>query len=322
MTTMSPSVVRSNADITTSDLLGFLEFHSIRDLRIHKDDLGRIFRDNGLDTKKFLPDKIHPHDAFRRATKEIESTIQINYGSSKNQKAKLLVREVKSDENFVIRHLVREVVNDKDERLDYNTIGRIILDRKTEKVSTDFQHGFLSEYPYDKVLETARDLYNEWINYHTRETINNITRRVINAMNHVSIMPNGKATFLPRTQRATLDALAGVIRDLAPYHMDKSQTSIIEIIPVIDTVEQRDMIARRAEADIQESANELIADFADLLSQEKVSVKAVKGYAERFLQLHLKLEEYEDIVHKKMDALQQQLNQAMERIRLELKQRS
>lgn len=320
MTTTAPAVIRSNADISTSELLGFLEFHSIRDLRIHKDDLARIFADNGLDTKKFLPDKIHAHDAFRRATKEVESSIQINYGGKQDQKARLLVREVKSDENLVIRHLVREVVNDKDERLDYNTIGRIVLERKTEQVSTDYNHSYLSEYPYDKVLDTVRHLYNDWINYHTRETINNITRRVINSMNHISIMPNGKATFLPRTQRTTLDALAGVIRDLEPYHVG-GEKSIIEIIPVIDTIEQRDMVARRAEADIQDAANQLIVDFDDLLTQEKVSVKSVRAYAERFVQLQMKLEEYEDIVHKKMDALQRQLEEAMERIRAELRNR-
>lgn len=311
---MTTAVARSMADIQTSELLGFLEFHSITDLRIHKDDLGQIFEDNGLDKKRFLPDKIHPQDAFRRATKEIESTVNIQYGNNKDQKAKLLVREVKSDENMVIRHLVREVVNDKDERLDYNTIGRLILDRKAETISTDFQHQYLSEYPYDTLLATARTLYNEWLNYHTRETINNITRRVINAMHHVSIMPNGKATFIPRTQRITMDALAGMIRDLAPYHADKDKLSVIEIIPVIDTVEQRDMIAKRIESEIQSSANELLADFADLLSQDNVGVKAVRGYAERLTALTMKLEEYEDIVHQKMEVLHQQLSSAMSKV--------
>jgi len=312
---MTIAVARSVADIQTSELLGFLEFHTIADLRIHKDDLGTLFEDHGLDKKRFLPDKIHPQDVFRRATKEIESAISIHYGSNKNQKARVLVREVKSDENMVIRHLVREVVNDKDERLDYDTVGRLILDRKAGTISTDFQHHYLSEYAYDLLLDTARNLFNEWLNYHTRETINNIVRRVVNAMNHVSIMPNGKATFLPRTQRITLYALAGMIQDLEPYHADTNKLSVVEIIPVIDTIEQRDMIAKRVESDIQNSANELLVDFNDLLNEETITSRTLRGYAERFTGLKVKLEEYEDIVHQKMGALHGQLTTALDRVK-------
>lgn len=313
---MANAIARSIVDVRDEEILGFLEFHTITDLRIHKKELGDLFDQHGIDKKKFLPDKIHAHDAFRRASKEIESRVTIQFGNRKDQPAKLLVRDVKTDENMVIRHLVREVLNDNDERLEYNTVGRLILDRKTETVSTDHQLAYLSEYPYDQLLTTARTLYNEWLNYHTKDTVNNIARKMINAMNRVSILPNGKATFLPRSQRVLLESFTGMVKDLAPFHMDSSKTSVVEIIPVIDTIEQRDMISRRAESQLREEADVLLVDFHDLLREDTLGVRQVKTYAERFAGLRERLLEYEDVVHVKMDVLHQQLKDAMSRVQL------
>lgn len=305
------AAVRSNAEIDASELLGFLEFHTISDLRIHKDDLGAIFNKNGLDPK-FMPQEIKPHDAYRRATAKATSTVGIDF-NGKPSEARLMVREVKADNNMVIRHLVRELVDKKNEQLGYATVGKFILQKKSGMMDISWDSSFLSEYEYDVLLADIQALYNEWTQFHTKDTVNNIVRRVVNDMNHVSIMPNGRATFIPRNQRATLENLRGVIDDLKDYHTG-ANPSIMELIPMMDTSDQRDMVKRRAEMQLSEEANMLLADFADLLAKDTASVKTVQRYAKRVVDLQVRLGEYEDLIQNKMTVLSNQLQDAMKKI--------
>lgn len=307
----APAVARSMGDLGDEELLGFLEFHTVTNLRIHKDDLAGIFRQNMLDTKKVMPQEIKPHDAFRRATKEAESQISVDYNGAKH-KARLMVREVVSDSNIVERHLVREIIDVKNRKLTHVTVGKFILQKKTGTMDTSVDLNYVDEYPYDQHIDQIQALFHDWTEYHTRETVSNIVRRVITSMNHVSIMPNGKATFIPKTQRTKLDALRGVIEDLKDYHT--GDQSIIEIIPIIDTVEQREMVEKRVEAQMSQEANILMADFATILDNDKLSVRVVKGYAQKVVALQEKLEEYEGLIHKKMDTLQNQLADALSKI--------
>jgi hypothetical protein len=307
------TAVRTNADISTDELLGFLEFHTIGDLRIHKDQLGDIFDSNGLDNK-FLPREIKPHDAYRRATAKAQSTIEINGSGDKKQKARLLVREVKADDNMVVRHLVREIVDSQNEVLDYNTVGKFIFKRKSGTMDVSWSPDYLDEYEYDVLIEDIRSLFVDWTEYHTRDTVNNMVRRIINDMNHISVMPNGKATFIPRNQRHTLECVKGMIEDLEEYHNGEAE-SIIEIIPVIDTVDQREMVKKRAETQLSGEANQLLADFAELLGQDTTSVKTVQRYAKRVTELQDRLGEYEDLIHRKMDVLGNQLQDALTKIK-------
>lgn len=308
----TPVAARSMKDIAPEELLGYLEFHTIGDLRIHKDDLHRIFQNNALDTKKYLPQEIKPHDAYRRATKEAESAISIDYNGQK-QKARLLVREVVADENLVERQLVREIVDGKNRRLAYDTVGKFILQRKSGIMDTSWDASYLDEYPYDDHIGQIHALFNEWTQYHTRATVTNIVRRMITGMNHVAIMPNGKATFIPKTQGLSLQSLQGMISDLKDYHQNGGE-SVIEIIPIIDTIEQRDMVEKRVELQMQNEANELLADFASLLDQDRVSEKVVKRYAGKVVELRDRLDEYEGLIHRKMDTIQDQLADAINRI--------
>lgn len=310
---MTLTAVKTNSELDTSELLGFLEFHSIGELRIHKNQLGDLFDKNGLDNK-FMPREIKSHDAYRRATSQAQSTISIDYNGSKS-KARLLVREVVSDKNMVIRHLVREIVDSKNAVLDYNTVGKFILQKKSSAMEISWDHSFLDEYAYDVLIKDIQTLFTDWTQYHTRDTISNMVRRVISDLNNVSIMPNGKATFIPRNQRHTLENLRGLIDDLEDFHQNNG-VSVMEVIPMIDTVDQREMVQKRVETHMSSEANQLLADFAELLSQDKTSVKTVQRYAKRVVNLQERLEEYEDLIERKMDVLGNQLSDALARIQV------
>lgn len=310
---MSLTAVKTNAELNTEELLGFLEFHSIGELRIHKEQLGDLFDKNGLDPK-YVPRQIKAHDAFRRATKQAQSSISIDFNGNPS-KARLLVREVISDNNMVVRHLVREIVDSANEVLEYNTVGKFILQKKTGTMDVSWDHYYLNEYPYDVLINDTKDLFIDWTEYHTRETVRTMVSNIIKDMNNVSIFPRGKATFIPRDKRHTLENLRGLIDDLEDFHINNGE-SVIEVIPMIDTVDQREMVQRRVEAELTMETNMLLADFAELLSQDKTSVKTVKRYAQRVVDLQDRLDEYETLIERKMQVLGQQLDDALARIKV------
>ena len=94
-----------------------------------------------------MPNTIRPADAFRRATKEIETRkATANAGVFENY----LIREVFADKDYVQRNIVMESVNQAGKRLDYHSkSGVITLDKKKVSIT------FVSEN------ETAKELCME-----------------------------------------------------------------------------------------------------------------------------------------------------------------
>jgi hypothetical protein len=120
---MALTAVKQNGDINPDTLLGYLEFHSVADFKIRKADLAGLWSKHNL-PHEFLPGEIRPCDAFRRATTAAQGEVQANWNGSQYN-ALLLVREVKSDAGEIVRLLVREIVDSKNEVLDYGTAGKI-----------------------------------------------------------------------------------------------------------------------------------------------------------------------------------------------------
>src|SRR5690606_955621 len=99
---------------------------------ITRDQLKQKLLDSGLG-EGWLPNEIRPADAFRRATKEIESRKQktTTSGVYKNY----LVREVYSDKKMIQRNIVVETVDQNGRRLDYDGQAAIlILDKEADQL--------------------------------------------------------------------------------------------------------------------------------------------------------------------------------------------
>ena len=127
-------------------ILGHLMWYSVGKQLIKTDELKNKLIQSGLE-EAWMPNAIRPADAFRRATKEIETRkATANAGVFENY----LIREVFADKDYVQRNIVVESVNQAGKRLDYNSkAGVITLDKKNESIT------FVSEN------ETAKELCME-----------------------------------------------------------------------------------------------------------------------------------------------------------------
>jgi hypothetical protein len=305
--TQQATLVRDQSLVGSADLLGYLSFPAIEDVRIHKDDLGKLFDQYQL-SRSYLPHEIKPHDAFRRASKTLEGQIKILDAFGHQQSARLLVREVLHDAKRIVRHLVREIVDSKNEVLDFATVGKIELDRTSTLVSVSWDTGYIAEYGYDTMLHQTQALYTDWTQYHTKDTVRNIVNRVITSTNPVTVQKGGRATFIPRNAENILFCLRDMVKELP-----SSAPSSIEVLPLIDTVDTRDLIGRRAEESIKEEVHELMANFQSIIAAGgNVSRDLIKRYAQKFVTIRGRIEEYEVLIHGQMSSVGHLLRAALQ----------
>lgn len=301
----TPAVYQSNKDIDPSLLLGYMFFYNLGELKIEEDELVNIFVNNGL--QKSYVKKISKVDAFRRASSDAKQTIEINYyGDIK--KAKIEVDEVRCDKEGIVRLVGRKVVDEKNEKLSYQAIGRLLFDRDNEMIMTSSDPAYSHEYNYGQIMQDTEALYHDFSNYHTKDTVRNITVNVLKKMYPVNLLPTGLAKFIPKSNKSDLYALQGVIKDLSAY----GQGNLFEIIPVIDTLEQRDMVNTAAVREIKSDLHAFTEELREVLvNKQSISVRTATSYAERFKDLKIKVSEYEQLLGTYMGALTQQIQAAI-----------
>lgn len=307
MLAVSPKL---NSQINPESLLGYLEFHSIPDLRVPKSDLAVLWSKHAL-PPEFLPGEIRTCDAFRRATAALKKTAQVNWQGSPYT-ARLLVREVKSDSNEIVRLLVREVVDSKNEVLDYATVGKIIFYRNSNTVHTHWNNNLLSEYAYDGVLRQMKNTYDEFVNYHTRDTVRNLVAKAIRYSNPVSIIPRSQGKFIPKKNHSLLLGVKSLMTDLQIYA--KGQECTMDLIPIVNTAEQRELVARRAGIELAGELETLVAELADHLKGAKdININIVKRITNKSLELQDRVREYEKLVNVRLNVLRSQLAEFINR---------
>jgi hypothetical protein len=305
---MALTAVRQNDQLNPDNLLGYLEFHSVADFKIRKDDLATLWSKHNL-PHEFLPGEIRPCDAFRRASTTAQGEVKVAW-SGEQYNARLLVREVKSDACEIVRLLVREIVDSKNEVLDYATAGKITFLRNQGTVKTECAWGMLSEYGYDGVLRKMADTFDEFSNFHNRDTVRNLITRVVRSTNPVSIVSHSSGKFVPKKNKAMLDNVKGLLLDLRKFSSD--QDCGMEIIPIIDTKDQRELVARRASIELSSELDEVVADFADHLKKnEGLEMDAAQRLIGKAVDIQERALEYEKLVSVRLGVLRQQLERFM-----------
>lgn len=302
---MGKAICQSNVDLDERLLLGYLFFYNLGEIKISENDLEAIFVKNIM-PRSFIK-KINKADAFRRASAKSKATININYNGSL-KKARLEVDEVKTNPDGILRLLGRKLIDEKNEALSYESVGKIIFNRKTESVITEVDPKFLGEFDYSQVLAESNFRYQDFIKFHTRDTIRNITNSILEDMYPVNLMPSGLAKFIPKSNKDSLYALQGVIRDLKAFGTD----CLFEIVPIIDTDEQRKIIRRAAEREVDEDLFNFTQELKEVLNDKKaITSRSAVSYIDKFKSLEIKVNAYESLLGNYMDALKHQLVQAI-----------
>lgn len=304
---VSPS---GNSQLNHDSLLGFIEFHAISDLRILKQDLASLWGKHRL-PQELLNGEIRPCDAFRRASADAQQTVSVNWNGSQ-YKARLLVREVKSDDSEIIRLLVREVVDSRNEVLDYASAGKMAFQRDNNQVMTTCEWPLLSEFSYDSILQRVEQTYDEFVNFHTRDTLRNLVTKLIRATNPVSIISRSQGKFIPKAYHPLLLGLKGLLNDLRCYA--NGNECSVDLIPLVNSAEQRELVARRASVELTGEMDTLVSELAEHLKKGDQNLSTVQRLASRAIDIEERVKEYEKLLSIRLNVLRTQLGTFIDQV--------
>ena len=309
---MSNVLCKTNQEIPQDMLLGNLLFTNLIDMRIPVADLISIFQSNNI------PDSyvrtISEADAFRRASSSIKNRILLLNAAT--EKVRIEVDEVKSDSEGIKRIIGIKKVDEVAEDISYQPVGEIIFNRTNNLCTATPLFA-----PGDADYQTIRDLcdevenkYQDWSVYHNKDTVRNIINRIISDTHPVNLMPTGLCKFIPQTSTDLLYNLKQALIEMQSYASTPTMSrNIMEIIPVIDTEEQRNLIEKNFTAEITDELFSFTQELKDVLQKKQVlSTRTANAYIEKFNILKAKAKEYESLLGIYVDSIYTQIKDSLD----------
>lgn len=293
-------------------LLGNLLFTNLIDMRIPVADLISIFQSNNI------PDSyvrtISEADAFRRASSSIKNRILLLNAAT--EKVRVEVDEVKSDYEGIKRIIGVKKVDEVAEDISYQPVGEIIFNRTNNLCTATplFAPGDVDYQTIRDLCDEVENKYQDWSVYHNKDTVRNIINRIISDTHPVNLMPTGLCKFIPQTSTDLLYNLKQALTEMQSYASTPTMSrNIMEIIPVIDTEEQRNLIEKNFTAEITDELFSFTQELKDVLQKKQVlSTRTANAYIEKFNILKAKAKEYESLLGIYVDSIYTQIKDSLD----------
>lgn len=252
-----------------SSIIGYLTWYSVGDDLYNREDLRKRLLQNGIE-ESYLPNPIRSSDAFRRATKAIETkrhreeeTAQIyrNY----------IIRDVVSTGQKLQRNIVVETVNQSGERLDYNSEGaKLFFDKKAE------QFTFLAtDDVAEELAEEAQKHFECFLTHHNGASIRGAVVNYLNTLSPTPVRPSGGVYFVPVQYADKLRNMVNFVSTLArgESHM----------IPLVNDEDNRQMIKDKVKDNLEKVIEQCRYALTDDNKLQKVQVRNIVEDARRIV---------------------------------------
>jgi hypothetical protein len=204
-----------SADVS---LLGYLVWFSVSEMEVGRDDLLGATLDSGLG-ERFAPGEISPRDAFRRATSSLgRSRVPVLASAStrlfgdEKRHANLLVRDVRTNGDNLIRQLVREVVDSKGATLAHEAVVQFELS-PTGKLRIFVKHRPLLAQEEEIVAEAGAAFEKAKV-HHDSGAVRRTVSCALSECSPVALRASGGVYFVPRSHEAQVRAVERFVGEL------------------------------------------------------------------------------------------------------------
>jgi hypothetical protein len=288
--------------------LGALLYFSISGADVNLENARRDLKAAGLSTGT-LRKNLRPVDAFRKATNEFKKRFS---ETSAGVRSELMVRSVGEDGAQAYRHLVLErtvVSQGKKRRLFYDKVGELTFTRGTKKKGEYEGHGVevrrmtnhltspLTEEEDQWLTErlvTFEDRYNHLLNYMDSHAVRTFVREYIYSLSGICVKGSGGLYFVAQQHVDELNKLGEWVRAVG---------SEFHSLPLLNLVEQRDMIMEAFEDETVEEVERLMGEVEKILSDpgRQIEEKTFDAYALRAAELAAKVNDYDQMLGAKAE---------------------
>lgn len=303
-------------------LLGHLVLYSIFDGEVTREALERWFKELDLDPK-YIPPPLRNVDAYEKVTGP--DGVRISYplddpsaygvvNQSKNRSrrngfgssASLMVRPVRRDGGQIVRHVVREVRDEENTSLSYDTrIGVCVFHRDNEAseegagaLQVEPDHEAITALPDAEqatvraMLADIEEQYRRRCMFLSADKLRGVIRKYIEDLNAIRVRKTGGVYFVHRQHADTLAAL----RTLVGRFSDDSH---LVRIPLPDQEEMREMVVSAFTTKAKDDLDRLAADIATAQREGKDG-EVQKLYA-RFAELEQATAEHAKLLSTSLD---------------------
>lgn len=311
---MSNALCNTNRDIPQEMILGNLVFMNLTDMRIPESDLLNIFAGNKIPERYVR--KISAADAFRRATSyEKGKTVTIIGPTAQRDNVRIEVDEVKCDTNCIKRIIGIKRIDQSSEDVAYEPVAEAIFNRDYGTCTTSLRlaPNATNWQVFHDVCQEIEQNFDEWSVYHNKATVRNIINRIVEDTHPISLMPTGLCKFTPSSSADLVYNLKSALSEMSAYSIDGNRGNVMEVIPVIDTVEQRSLVEKNLTAEITDELASFVGELKQtLVAKQSLPTRTANAYVEKFKFLEAKVKDYEQLLGVYISSLSLQLVEALQ----------
>jgi hypothetical protein len=301
-------------------LLGYLVLYSVFDGTVSPAELAWWFAELGLDAG-MLPGPIRADGAFETVTSNTTLSYDIpgpdpagllpGRDPAVPRTATLMVRKVRRDGQNIVCHVVREVRESAETRLDYTDgVADVTFCRDTYRGAAPGA-GTLRVYPNPsaipaeeherlrQMLTTLSEQFDRHSHFLTGDKIRVMLRAYIESLHAIRVRPTGGVYFVHHRHHKALGALRTLIQRFG-------QGSHLYSVPLPDKAEMRDMVIEswrtKARQDLQKLATDIAAAQATARHRgTRVSQKAIEALYRKFQALQADAGEHSTLLSADLD---------------------
>lgn len=292
-------------DDESSQVMGYLTWYSVGEDLYFREELRKKLLLSGIE-EKYLPKAIRPSDAYRRATKVIETKRYREVETTKNYK-NYIIRDVVSTGDKLQRNIVIETVNQAGERLDYDTEGaKMYFDKKSN------QFTFIANDDHaEELAEEAQKYFELFCRAHNGATVRASVVNFMNTLAPTPVRPSGGVYFVPIKYVAELRKLVNYVSSLS-----KGEAYMI---PLVDDNENRMMIRDKVKEHLDKIIQQCRIAIADdegklqkgqitaLIDEARRTVAQFKDYKELLNDTVADLDNSVEIVRNSINSILQKV---------------
>lgn len=306
---MSSAIYNTNSEIPQDMLLGNLLFVNLADMKIPADELKDIFKNNGI-PETYVRD-ISQADAFRRASSSIRNKSLI---MSDGNTVRVEIDEVKSDYDGIKRIIGIKKIDDQAEDVSYQPVGEIFFQRKSG-LCVASPYGSMNNHDYNEIYNLCNEVdnkYKDWSVFHNKDTVRNIVNRIVADTHPINLMPTGLCKFTPQSSAQLLYSLKGALDDMGAYVSNSGRENIMEIIPVINTGDQRRLVEKNFKAEVSDELLGIVTELKDILKKKQtISSRSAAAYVEKYKMYQAKIQDYESLLNIYVGSIRAQLSEVL-----------
>jgi hypothetical protein len=287
------------ANLPQEAFLGSLIYFSISGADVNLENAKRDLAAAGLSTAG-LRKNLRPVDAFKKATNEFKRRFSEGPHGIRSE---LMVRQVGEDGMQSYRHLVLErtsVQKGKRRRLFYDKVGELTFTRGVKKLGEYEGHGVEAKRMTNHIaspltveedqwltekLVTFQDRYDHLLRYMDSHAVRTFVREYIYDLSGICVKGSGGLYFVSQQHADQIAKLGEWVRSVG---------SEFHSLPLLNLVEQREMILEAFEEETLEEVDRLMGEVAKILSDpsRQIEEKTFDAYALRAAEMAQKINEY------------------------------